>query len=145
MQEQSYKNHIRYYPPHHFIFYPLLILLFAVCIFFAWQYEGQRLIWASFAVTMLLLAWLSFMMRQHYALNNQNRIVRLEMRFRYFALTGQRLEPVEHRLSFSQIAALRFASDDELPILVGRTLAENLSPKAIKKTIVQWEPDHMRV
>ncbi|MFA6059364.1 MAG: DUF6526 family protein [Taibaiella sp.] len=145
MQEQSYKNHIRYYPPHHFIFYPLLILLFAVCIFFAWQYEEQRLIWVSFAVTMLLLAWLSFMMRQHYALNNQNRIVRLEMRFRYFALTGQRLEPVEHRLSFGQIAALRFASDDELPILVGRTLAENLSPKAIKKAIVQWEPDHMRV
>src|SRR6476620_4545108 len=117
MQEQSYKNHIRFYPAHHFIFYPLLILLFAICLFFAFQYKEQRLIWTFFAIAMLLLGWLSFMMRQHYALNNQNRIVRLEMRFRYFALTGQRLEPVEHRLSFGQIAALRFASDDELHVL----------------------------
>ena len=145
MQEQSYKNHIRFYPAHHFIFYPLLILLFAICLFFACQYKEQRLIWAFFAIAMLLLGWLSFMMRQHYALNNQNRIVRLEMRFRYFALTGQRLEPVEHRLSFGQIAALRFASDDELPALVGRVLAENLSSNAIKKAIINWEPDHMRV
>jgi hypothetical protein len=145
MPEQSYKNHIRFYPAHHFIFYPLLILLFAICLFCAYQYEEQRVIWVSFAIVMLLLGWLSFMMRQHYALNNQNRIVRLEMRFRYFALTGQRFEPVEHRLTFGQIAALRFASDDELPILVGRTLAENLSANAIKKSIVNWEPDHMRV
>lgn len=145
MQEQSYKNHIRFYPAHHFIFYPLLILLFAICLFFAFQYKEQRLIWVFFAIAMLLLGWLSFMMRQHYALNNQNRIVRLEMRFRYFALTGQRLEPVEHRLSFGQIAALRFASDDELPVLVGRVLAENLSSNAIKKAIINWEPDHMRV
>lgn len=145
MQEQSYKNHIRFYPAHHFILYPLLILLFAVCLFLAGQYKEQRLIWFFFAITMLLLGCLSFMMRQHYALNNQNRIVRLEMRFRYFALTGQRFEPVEHRLSFGQIAALRFASDDELPLLVGRVLTENLSPNEIKKAIINWEPDHMRV
>lgn len=145
MKEQSYKNHIRFYPPHHFIFYPLLILLFVTSIICSFRAESERLIWLSFAVVLLLLGWLSFMMRQHYALNNQNRIVRLEMRFRYFALTGARLEPLEHRLSFGQIAALRFAGDEELPALTARVLAENLSPDAIKKAIVHWEPDHMRV
>lgn len=145
MQEQSYKNHIRFYPPHHFVFYPLLLVLLGTAIYMACCCNGQQLLWAAFAVVLFLLGWLSFMMRQHYALNNQNRIVRLEMRFRYFALTGQRLEPLEHRLNFGQIAALRFASDEELPALTSRALAENLAPADIKKAIVRWEPDHMRV
>jgi hypothetical protein len=142
---QSYKNHIRFYPPHHFIFYPLLIILFGVCLVFAFRDADQRLLWISFATVLLLLGWLSFMMRQHYALNNQNRIVRLELRFRYFALTGKRLEELEDRLSFGQIAALRFASDDELPELTARAVAEQLSPDEIKRTIKTWQPDHMRV
>lgn len=145
MQQQSYQNHIRYYPPHHFVFYPLLLVLLIVSIVMGCRQEEARLVWFCFSVVLLLLGWLSFMMRQHYALSNQNRIVRLEMRFRYFALTGQRLEPVEHRLSFGQIAALRFAGDEELPALVGRALAENLSPDAIKKAIIHWEGDYMRV
>ena len=85
------------------------------------------------------------MLRQHYALNNQNRIVRLEMRFRYYVLTNERLEKLEDRLSFGQISALRFASDEELPALVNRTLDENLSPDAIKRSVKRWNPDHMRV
>lgn len=145
MQPQSYRNYVRYYTPHHFVFYPLLLLLLLTCLYMSWHDPAQRLLWGGFAFMLLLLGWLSFMMRQHYALNNQNRIVRLEMRFRYFALTGQRLEPLEHRLSFGQIAALRFAGDDELPALIGRTLAEHLSPDEIRKAIRQWEPDHMRV
>jgi hypothetical protein len=67
------------------------------------------------------------------------------MRFRYYALTQQRLELLEDKLSFGQIAALRFASDEELPALVKRTVSENLSPGDIKKSIKNWLPDHMRV
>lgn len=145
MKIQTYKNHIRYYAPHHFVWYPLLALLTAGSLYMTYEREEERLLWLAFALVWVLLGWLSFMLRQHYALGNQNRIVRLEMRFRYFALTGQRLEPVEHRLSFGQIAALRFASDEELPVLVGRTLAEHLSPDAIKRAISQWEGDYMRV
>ncbi len=85
------------------------------------------------------------MMRQHYALGNQNRIVRLELRFRYYVITGKRLEPLESKLSFGQLAALRFASDEELAALVERALKENLSDRQIKKLIVRWLPDHMRV
>jgi hypothetical protein len=69
----------------------------------------------------------------------------LELRFRYFAITGKRLELLEPDLSFAQLAALRFASDEEFAPLVERTLKENLSAQQIKKLIVHWLPDHMRV
>jgi hypothetical protein len=97
------------------------------------------------AAIIFLVTWLSFMMRQHYALIPQNRIIRLEMRLRYFQLYGKRFEPLEAKLRFRQIAALRFASDEELPALLERTLEENLSPNSIKKLITDWQPDHMRV
>lgn len=101
--------------------------------------------WMALAAVFFLLGWLSFMMRQHYALNNQNRIVRLEMRLRYYQLTQKRLETIESKLSFSQLAALRFASDEELPLLVQNTLDNNLSADDIKKSIKNWLPDLMRV
>lgn len=85
------------------------------------------------------------MMRQHYALTNQNRTVRLEMRLRYYQLTQLRFEPLEKKFSFKQIAALRFAGDDELLSLIDKTFEEKLSPDAIKKSITDWQEDHMRV
>jgi hypothetical protein len=143
MKKQDYSNHVRYYPAHHFVFYPIIIAFLITSISFAIK-ENNNLWWVMSGI-IFLLGWLSFMMRQHYALILQNRIVRLEMRYRYFRLTQNAFEPVEMKLSFGQLAALRFASDDELPALVQKTLAENLSPTAIKKSIVNWLPDHMRV
>jgi hypothetical protein len=96
-------------------------------------------------VIFIFLGWSAFMFRQHYALGNQNRIVRLELRFRYYLITGKRLETLESKLSFSQLAALRFAPDEELPALIDRALKENLSARQIKKSIINWFPDYMRV
>ena len=70
-----------------------------------------------------------------------DRIIRLEMRLRYFQLYGKKFEPVEAKLSFRQIAALRFSSDEELPALLERTIEENLSPRSIKKLITEWRPE----
>jgi len=44
-------------------------------------------------------------------------------------------------LNSKQIAALRFASDEELPPLVERTTRERLAPADIKKAIRNWVPD----
>ena len=107
--------------------------------------ESNTCLWVAIGALGLLLGWLSFMMRQHYSLTGQNRMVRMEMRFRYYVLTGQRFEPLEQQLSFRQVAALRFASDEELPALVKRALAERLSPNDIKKSIKNWLVDDMRV
>ncbi len=146
MTVQDYKHHIRYYTLHHFIFYPAVLAAASVCGYFAFLTESRhRLLWMAITGTLLVIAWLSFILRQHYALTNQNRIVRLEMRFRYYVLTQKRFEPIEAQLSFGQVAALRFASDEELPELVQRALKGNLSPDEIKKSIRVWLPDHMRV
>lgn len=85
------------------------------------------------------------MLRQHYALTLQNRIVKLEMRYRYFVLSGKRFESVENQLKDSQIFALRFASDEELIVLIQKTIAENLNSNEIKKSIINWKPDLERV
>ena len=67
------------------------------------------------------------------------------MRLRYYQLTQKRFEIIESRLSLKQIAALRFAGDDELAGLIDKALTENLEPDVIKKLIKNWQPDMMRV
>lgn len=145
MKKQDYNNHVRWYAPHHFIFYPVAGAFVSFSGYMALTNEAARMPWMIITAIGLLLIWTSLMMRQHYGLSNQNRTVRLEMRFRYYVLTQQRLEPLEEKLGFSRIAALRFASDEELPALVQKTLQENLTADQIKKAIRNWEPDTMRV
>ena len=152
MKPQNYKNHVRYYPPHHFLLLPLLaaaIVISAYHIFHA-PYDLLlhtlfQVVFAWITIILVFILWVAVMLRQHYALGNQNRIVRLEMRLRYYQLTGKRLEPLEEKLSFGQIAALRFASDAELLPLMERAEKENLSPKQIKQAIQNWQGDYMRV
>ncbi|CAM3443876.1 DUF6526 family protein [Flavobacterium chungbukense] len=144
MKIQTYYNHIRFYKPHHFIYYPVLILFLIGSIYFAVTTE-DHLIWAFISVGFIFLFVLAFMLRQHYALTLQNRIVRLEMRYRYFTLTGKRFEEFEYKLTDDQIFALRFAPDNELIQLVEDVLKNNLTGDAIKKAIVHWKADYHRV
>lgn len=144
MKKQSFENHIRYYTPHHFIYYPVVILLLAFSIYFACTTQ-DKLLWIFISAILIVLFGLGFMTRQHYALTLQNRIVRLELRYRYFSLSGRRMEHFEHRLKDEQLFALRFAPDDELENLIKRTLSENLSGIEIKKSIKHWKGDYARV
>lgn len=105
----------------------------------------DSLLWIFITLILLILFCLAFMLRQHYALTLQNRIVKLELRYRYFALTGKRFEHIENQLNESQIFALRFAPDEELIQIIQHTIAEELTGKEIKKSIVNWKPDHERV
>jgi hypothetical protein len=145
MAVQNYKNHIRFYPPHHFVFYPVIMALLAFAIYNAINDELNQKLWIFISVLVFVLTWLAFMLRQHYALVLQNRIVRGELRYRYFVITGTRFEPMERLLNDGQIFALRFAPDEELPKLVQRAVAEKMSGNAIKKAIVNWFPDENRV
>lgn len=145
MAEQNYGNHIRWYIPHHFVFYPLALLLVGTAVYFAVTEPGQRAIWLFAAALVLLVTWLSFMLRQHYGMTLQNRLVLLELRYRYFVLTQHRFEALEQHLSFGQRAALRFAPDDELPALAQRAVEEKLTPDAIKRAIKNWKGDYRRI
>lgn len=144
MEKQSFKNHVRYYVPHHFIYYPIITMLLGFSVFFIFTTEDQ-LIWTFISAIFVVLFCLAFMMRQHYALTLQNRIVRLELRYRYFSFTGKRLEEFEHQLNDDQLFALRFAPDEELLGLIEKTLSKNLSGTEIKKAILHWKGDYERV
>ena len=144
MKIQTYYNHIRFYTPHHFVYYPILAIFLAASIYFAFT-TNDTLIWSFISVVFVFLFCLAFMLRQHYALILQNRIVRLEIRYRYFTLTGKRFEEIEYKLTDDQIFGLRFAPDDELLPLIEDALKNNLSGDAIKKAIVHWKADYNRV
>jgi hypothetical protein len=144
MKIQNVENHIRFYPPHHFVYYPILSLFLTASIYFAFTTEDQ-LIWIFISVAFVFLFCLAFMLRQHYALTLQNRIVKLELRYRYFTLSGKRLEEIEYKLSDEQLFALRFAPDNELIPLTAAAIENNLSGSAIKKSIVNWKGDYSRV
>lgn len=145
MKTQNYQNHRKFYPPHHFILLPLLMILEAYGIYKIWDDTENQLIWILFSVVIFLIFYLAFMTRQHYALGLQNRIVRLEFRQRYFEIFNKRSDEVCKKLSFGQIAALRFAYDDEFKELLYKALNENISGDEIKKSIKNWRPDNERI
>jgi hypothetical protein len=76
-----------------------------------------------------------------FSLRLQDRIIRSEMRMR-LARLGR--EHDLEQLSMRQVIALRFASDAELPALLQRAAAENLTADQIKRAITSWQPDEMR-
>ena len=145
MINQNYDNHKKFYPPHHFIYLPLLFVLQIIGIKNIFTDEPNQLIWILFSIILFLFIYLALMLRQHYALGNQNRIVRLEFKLRYFELFGKRSDEVESKLSFDQIASLRFAYDDEFKLLLDKAIEQKISGNEIKKSITNWKPDHNRV
>ena len=145
MKNQNYSNYIKFYPPHHFIYLPLLGFLQILGIWKIFNDESNQLIWILFSVVIFLFIYLALMVRQHYALGNQNRIVRLEFKLRYFELFGKNSDDVESKLSFGQIAALRFAYDDEFKVLLEKAVQQNFSADKIKKAITQWKGDYNRI
>jgi hypothetical protein len=95
-------------------------------------------------VALLLLAYavvVAVYTVRAFALKLQDRIIRLEMRTR-LARLGREADLA--RLSMRQIVALRFASDAELPGLLQRTAAENLTADQIKRGVTSWQADDMR-
>ena len=145
MKTQNYSNHKRYYIPHHFIFLPILA---GLQILGVWKYFNDKentLIWLLFSVIIFLIIYLTVMVRQHYALENQNRIIRLEFQQRYFEIFAERSDQVIEQLRFSQIAALRFAYDEEFKAILAQALNKDISGDEIKKSIKNWRPDYHRV
>lgn len=145
MKTQNYQNHRKFYPPHHFIYLPLLLVFQGYGIYKIINDEQNELAWILFSLIIFLILYLAIMTRQHYALGLQNRIVKLEFRQRYFEIFNERSDEVSEKLSFGQIAALRFAYDDEFKDLLERALKDNISGDEIKKSIKNWRPDNERI
>ncbi|ALD21947.1 DUF6526 family protein [Hymenobacter sp. DG25A] len=149
MAPSSPRRTIRWYAPHHFILFPAaLVMAFYTGRHYALvagTNNNDARLWFSLAALSFILLGLLVMTRQHYALTLQDRIIRLEMRQRYFEVTRDSFQPIEQQLTFKQIAAMRYASDAELPGLVQAVIREKLSPAAINERINLLQPDNMRV
>jgi hypothetical protein len=94
------------------------------------------------SVALLTLAWLARSM----PLRAQDRLIRLEERVRLERLLPADLHRSIDDLTPSQLIALRFAPDNEVPELTRRALAGELrTGNDIKRAISTWRADHFRV
>ncbi|WP_317173244.1 DUF6526 family protein [Hymenobacter duratus] len=149
MANQPTKNKPMFYPWHHFVLLPAAFVLALYSIRRYVSVSGDDTEDSRLWFTVMLLAVVGLgvlvMLRQHYALRLQDRLIRLEVRQRYFELTGQSLRPLEMQLELSQILALRFAGDAELADLTQAAIREKLSSKDIQARIQDFQFDHLRV
>lgn len=140
MKEQNFKNHSQIvYGYYLFTGVPILILI-GVGVAKLFKEKEQ-----SFGIIILLIGWILLTMlfrSRGFALKAQDRAIRSEEGLRFFILTGKRLD---QRLTIKQIIALRFASDEEFPLLAGKAAEEGLSNKEIKQQIRSWRSDWHRV
>jgi hypothetical protein len=142
---QNYKNYARWYPLFHFFVLPLLLLNFIFSIYatvHAWPRYAHSHLWS---IVMAIVFFVMAGIARGGAIKVQDRVIRLEERLRLATLLPAEERSHIDELSVEQLIALRFASDAELPALVRKTLTQNLEPKAIKQSIVNWRPDYHRV
>ena len=75
----------------------------------------------------------------------ENRVIRLEERLRFQSVLPKDVAEKASHLPVSQLVAMRFAPDEELPELVESVLSGRLTdPKAIKQAVRDWRADHLR-
>lgn len=139
---QDFKNHARLYPPFHIFSFGFLILnLIAVIVHLVRHLSW----WNAWLVVMSIVVFVPFFLIRMFAIKVQDRVIRLEERMRLKELAPADRRPQIDRLSVDQCIGLRFASDDEVVMLAGRALEENLNRTQIKERIKVWRPDHWRV
>lgn len=145
MKIQNYKNHAKYYPFHHFVITPLTLIYLGFTVF---KMDFNTSESTSLSIYMLLGAVILVLLpllARIYALKTQDRIILMEMRQRYFHLTGKPFTSKENQLKLAQIIALRFASDEELMDLMEKAITQKMSPKEIKQQVKNWQGDYRRV
>ncbi|MFZ0951379.1 MAG: DUF6526 family protein [Candidatus Sulfotelmatobacter sp.] len=139
---QTFANHARFDPLFHFFVLPVFVLsTLAAIVLFLWH-PSLRCAWRF---VLLAAGTVAVFKIRLYALRVQDRVIRLEERLRLASLLPESSRSRIPELTESQLIALRFASDTELPMLAQRALAEKLSAADIKKAIQTWRPDYWRV
>ena len=141
-REQSYSNHRRYHPWHHFVVVPILIVNFVVESIRLTDNQSRYQAWLVVLALGLLI--FSFTARGM-SLKAQDRAIRIEERLRLSRLLPGNGAAIDS-LRPGQLVALRFAPDDEVPDLMRRIASGELTKgEEIKKAIRVWRPDYLRV
>ena len=140
--EQTYKNHVRLFPPFHFFVLPVFFINFIVSAVLLYRSPSRMAVWQLVVALALVMAAITARVM---ALAVQDRVIRLEMRLRMRELLPSDLQAQISAITREQCVALRFASDAELTALVRKVLAGELKSKAdIKRQIAHWQPDYLR-
>ena len=140
MAEQSFQSHA-HHPRATYIatvFWLIALVLLIGQGWFGWATAN----WTTAAILMTLAPLVAI--SRWYIVALQDRIIMLEVKVRAAELLSPGQDAHLAKLSPKQIAALRFASDDELGSLLERAAREDLSPKDIKASIRTWRPDPYR-
>jgi thiosulfate reductase cytochrome b subunit len=140
---QNYANHTRMHPPFHFFLLPGALALLIATIVNVIRHVHRLDAWILLLIG-ILFPVAAVLIRTN-ALRVQDRLIRLEERLRLQALLSAELSARIGELTESQLIALRFASDEELPALVAKVLAAKMTSQDIKKSIVTWRADTFRV
>ena len=139
---QNYKNHARFFPPFHFVAFPILALNLVNELRHLWMNPNRSTAFAALVAFGLVTALLSARLM---ALRVQDRVIRLELQLRMRGILPADLAARINDLTPQQMVALRFASDRELPDLVRDVLAGKLkSQKEIKLAVRDWQGDYLR-
>ncbi len=140
---QTLANHVRLHPPFHFFLIPCGIAVLIMSIVNVVKHYDVLEAWILLVLGIMTPVAV-FLIRIN-PLKAQDRLIRLEERLRLEALLFEPLKSRIGELTESQLVALRFASDAEIPGLVEKTLKGNMQGKDIKKAIVTWRADTFRV
>jgi len=143
MAEQSYSNHVRFFPPFHFFVLPVLLINFGFSVYWWWK-AGFSLAGAV-AVVVAATLFVGFVCVRLMAMAVQDRVIRLEERMRFERVLPADLRARIPEFTMDQLVAMRFASNAELPELARKVLDEHIKErKAIKQMIKTWRPDFAR-
>ncbi len=139
---QTAANHARYVPAFHFVAGTLALVNVIWTAYRVFTRPGaDSAMGLVAAVTLLLVFWYA----RQFPVTVQDRVIRLEEQLRLARLLPPDLRTRVNEFTPSQLIALRFASDAELPSLAERVLTEKIGGRAaIKAMIREWRPDHLR-
>jgi hypothetical protein len=139
---QNYENHVRTVPLFHSISLVFLInLIWAIYDIVKSGVTFKSALDIFMAASLISL----FFYTRHFALTVQDRVIRLEMRLCLAEVLPVDMRPRIQEFTVSQLVALRFASDAELPALARKVLEESITDrKVIKQLIKDWQADYLR-
>ena len=142
-QAQTLATHRRWIPMWHFFAIPVLV---ANVIVVATRFVRDPQLVNGWAVVVAIAVLVGIFLSRSMPLRAQDRIIRLEERSRLERVLPSDLRGRVGELTASQLVAIRFAPDDEVPELTRRALSGELKSQGdIKRAIRNWRSDHLRV
>jgi hypothetical protein len=139
---QTYATHRRWIPTFHFFVLPVLLInVFVTGAQFA-RYPRPITAWL---VVVAIALFMGVFQLRGMPLRAQDRIIRIEERTRLERVLPSDLRGRVGELTATQLVAIRFAPDDEVPDLTRRALNGELKTQGdIKRAIKNWRADHLR-